>query len=90
MEKEKIKNSKNDRMEFRCSTEEKEKIEKLADYLEMPPSTLVRNLVLASYDDAIIFKKLGLLKGAKQLIDFKKKYSSIFQDLPKQTKINHS
>jgi len=81
----KIKNGRDTRLEFRCSTEEKKKIEDLANYLEIPPATLVRNLVLASYDDAMIFKKLGLLKGAKKLIDFKEKYSSIFNE-PKPIK----
>ncbi|HHH54710.1 MAG TPA: hypothetical protein ENK91_13695, partial [Bacteroidetes bacterium] len=75
-----IKNGRNERLEFRCSTEEKKKIEELAKYLEMPSSTLVRNLVIASYEDAIIFKRIGILKGAKKIKDFKEKLSSLFDE----------
>ena len=32
-------------------------------------------MVLSSYDDAIIFKKLGLLKGIKELKKFTEQYS---------------
>jgi len=75
-----MKDVKNKRMEIRLSQEEKEKIEKLAKELDMPTGTLLRNLALSSYDDAMIFKKLGILKGAKSIKDFKEKFSSLFEN----------
>jgi len=72
-------NARTERLEFRCSVEEKKAIQNLAMYLEIPESTLVRNLALSSYEDAIIFKKIGLLKGLKKYKDFQKKYSEIFK-----------
>ena len=65
------------RIEFKCTLEEKKAIEELAKYLEMPTGTLIRNLTLSSYEDAIIFKKLGLLKGIKTYKTFKEKYSEM-------------
>jgi len=74
---------KDQRIEIKLSKEEKKKIQDLAKYLEIPPATLVRNLVLSSYDDAIIFKKLGLLKGIKELKKFTEQYSIALNQNPK-------
>lgn len=52
---------------IKVSEEEAEELEKLAIYLEIPKSVLVRNLTLSALEDAQIFKKLGLLKLAKGL-----------------------
>lgn len=65
------------RIEIRLSKTEKENIEKLAEKLELPASTLMRNLVLTSYEDAIIFEHLGVLKGIKKFREFKERFSSI-------------
>ncbi len=73
-----MRENRTEKMDFRCTKKEKEKIEELAKYLEMPTGALLRNLTLASYDDAVIFKKIGLLKGAKKYKDFKEKYHTFF------------
>ena len=75
------KENRNQRIELRLSKTEKEKIEKLAKELEIPPSTFIRNLVLTSYDDAVIFNKIGLLKGAKKIKEFREKYSKIIREI---------
>ena len=67
------------RLEFRCTEEEKKAISELAKYLEIPDGTLVRNLVLASYEDAMVFKKIGLLKGLKEYKKFKEAYKQLFE-----------
>ena len=74
-----MKQNRTEKMDFRCTPEEKKGIEELAKYLDMSSGTLLRNLTLSSYDDAIIFKKLGLLRGARKYQDFKEKYSEIFK-----------
>ena len=75
-----VKNGRTERFEFRCSPEEKEGLIKLSEYLEIPASILIRNLVMTSYDDAILFKKLGILKGAKKLRDFKEGFAQILNN----------
>jgi len=74
-----MKENRTEKLDFRCTPEEKRKIEELAKYLEMPNGSLLRNLTMASYDDAMIFKKIGLLKGAKKYKDFKEKYETLFK-----------
>ena len=69
------------RIELRLSQTEKENIEKLANSLNIPPSTFIRNLVMTSYEDAVIFEKIGLLTGAKKFLDFKEKYSTIIKEI---------
>lgn len=78
-----------ERIEIRISKEEKKKLEDMARQLEIPASTLARNLMLASYDDMLIMDKLGVLKGIKKLKEFKQAYSDIFRpklDLYGETK----
>lgn len=77
----KNKETRDQRIELRLSKTEKENIENLAERLDLPPSTLIRNLVLTSYEDAIIFEKLGLLKGVKKFNDFKEKYSELIKEI---------
>ena len=74
-----MKQNRTEKMDFRCSPEEKKGIEELAKYLDMSSGTLLRNLTLSSYNDAIIFKKLGLLRGARKYQEFKEKYSELFK-----------
>ena len=62
------------RIEIRLTKTEKENIAKMAAKLYIPPSTLMRNLVLTSYEDAIVFDNLGFLTGVKE---FREKFSSI-------------
>ena len=75
----KSENPRTERIEFRCTKEEKEAIEALANYLEMSTGRLIRNLVIASYDNAIIMKKLGALKGMKKYLEFKAKLEEIMR-----------
>lgn len=69
------------RLELRLSKKEKDKIESLANRLELPVGTLIRNLVLVSYEDAAIFEKIGLLKGAKKILDFKEKFTILIKEI---------
>jgi|GEM_PF-3269487 len=69
------------RIELRLSKTEKENIEELARTLNLPPSTFIRNLVMTSYEDAVLFEKLGLLKGTKKFLDFKEKYLNIIKEI---------
>jgi len=50
-----------ERLFLKVSKEEAREIEELAEYLEIPKSTFVRNLTLTALDEAKILKKLGLL-----------------------------
>ena len=65
------------RIEIRLSKTEKENIEKMAMKLDIPPSTLMRNLVLTSYEDAVVFDNLGFLTGVKKFQEFREKFSSV-------------
>jgi len=58
---------------LRFSKEELQDIEKIANELDMPKTRFMRNLVLSSLDDAKFLNKIGILKGAKKLNDFKEK-----------------
>jgi len=58
---------------IRFTKKELEDIEKIANDIEIKKTRLVRNLTLSSLDDAIILNKIGALKGAKKLLDFKEK-----------------
>ena len=50
---------------FRVTDNEADRIEQLANYLEISKSTMLRNLALSSLEDAELFKKMGILKLAK-------------------------
>jgi len=54
-------------LKIRLSEDELKELEELANYLELPISTCVRNLVLYAKEDADIYKKIGLFKGVKKL-----------------------
>jgi len=49
----------------RISEKEAKEIEELANYLDIPKSVFMRNLVLVALDDAKLLKKLGILGLAK-------------------------
>ena len=61
---------------LRFSKEEIKEIEEIAEQLEMPKTRLIRNLTLSGLDDAKLLNKLGVLKGAKKLIDFKERFTN--------------
>ena len=49
----------------KLSTNEAKEIEELANYLDIPKSVFMRNLVLVALDDTKLLKKLGILGLAK-------------------------
>lgn len=61
---------------LRFSKEEIKEIKEIAAQLEMPKTRLIRNLTLSSLEDAKLLNKLGILKGAKKLLDFKERFSN--------------
>lgn len=58
-------------MSIRLSKTELDRISKIAKDLDLPKTRFMRNLLLSSLDDAEKLHKLGVLKGAKKLLDFK-------------------
>jgi len=67
IDKEPIKNN----LTIRFSDTELEEIEKIAKSLDMPKTRFIRNLTISGLEDAKILNKIGALKGAKKLLDFK-------------------
>jgi len=58
---------------FKLSEDEVKEINNLAEFLDMPKTVLVRNLVLSSLEDTKIMKKTGVLslaKGIKKTSEF--------------------
>lgn len=70
---------------IKVSEDEAKELEELAKYLEIPKSTLIRNLTLSSLEDAKIFRTLGLLQIAKGI----KKTSQAIEKF-KEIKINNN
>jgi hypothetical protein len=58
---------------LRVSKKELEEIKELAEELELPLTTCVRNLVLYAKEDAEFLKKVGVFKGIKKLSGWFKK-----------------
>lgn len=52
---------------LRVSKEELEELKKLAEYLEIPLTTTIRNMVLYAKEDAEFLKRIGVFKGLKKL-----------------------
>ena len=67
----------NNNLTIRFSDKELKEIEKLAEELDIPKTRFIRNLTLSSLEDAKALNKIGALKGAKKLLDFKKKLFEI-------------
>ena len=63
----------NNNLTIRFSDKELEEIEELAKKLDIPKTRLVRNMALSGLEDAKMLDKLGALKGAQKLIDFKER-----------------
>ncbi len=74
----------NNNLTIRFSDKELAEIEKLAKELNMPKTRFIRNLALSGLEDAKALNKIGALKGAKKLLDFKERFtnSSNYQELP--------
>ena len=58
---------------IRFSKNELKEIEEIAKQIEISKTTLIRNMALSGLEDAKILNKIGALKGAKKLIDFKER-----------------
>ena len=75
--------ARNINISIRFNDKEFEEISKIAKELNLPKTRLIRNLALSGLDDAKLLSKLGVLKGAIKLKDFKErlenpdKYKSI-------------
>ena len=57
-------------LKIRLSEDELKELEALANYLELPISTCVRNLVMYAKEDAAFFKKIGFFKGIKKVSEW--------------------
>jgi len=55
---------------------ELKEIEDIARNIDIPRTTLIRNMTLAGLDEAKLLNKIGALKGAKKLLDFKERFSN--------------
>jgi len=53
---------------------ELKEIDEIAKILDIPRTTLIRNITLTGLEEAKILNKLGVLKGAKKLLDFQKRF----------------
>lgn len=74
----------NNNLTIRFSDRELAEIEELAKELDMPKTRFIRNLTLSGLEDAKMLNKLGALKGAKKLLDFKERLTnySKYKTLP--------
>lgn len=63
----------NNNLTIRFSDTELKEIEEIAKELDMPKTRFIRNLTLAGLEDAKALNKIGALKGAKKLLDFKER-----------------
>lgn len=61
---------------IRFTKKELEDIEKIANNIGIAKTRLVRNLVLASLDDAKMFNRIGALKGIIKTIDFIERFKN--------------
>ena len=59
---------------IKLTDQELNEINKIAEEMEIPRTRLIRNLVLTSLQDAKFLNKIGALKGAKLLTDFKERF----------------
>lgn len=57
-------------LKIRLSETEYEELERLAEHMELPISTCVRNLVLYAKEDAEFYKKIGFFKGIKKVSEW--------------------
>ena len=65
---------------IRVSEDELNEMKNIANYLDLPLSTFARNLLLVASEDAQFYKKIGVLKGAKKLIEFQEKFAEISKE----------
>lgn len=72
---------KTQRISIRVTPEEKERIDKMSEFLEIPTTTLGRNLLLTSLEDQEMLKMLGITKGKKKIEEFIEKFQEAKEKL---------
>jgi len=65
--------ARNNLVTVKFTDEEIAEIDKIANETDMPRTTLIRNMTLSGLDEAKLLHKIGALKGAKKLLDFKER-----------------
>ena len=66
--------ARNNIVTIKFTDKELEEINKISEKIEIPRTRFIRNLILASLEDARFLNKIGALKGVKFLADFKERY----------------
>jgi hypothetical protein len=61
---------------LRFSKKEMEEIEAIANNIDLPKTRFMRNILLMGLDEARFLNKIGALKGAKKLLDFKERFTN--------------
>lgn len=64
--------ARNHLLTIKLTDEEIAAIDKIANKINIPRTTLARNLLLTGLEDAKLLNRIGILKGLKKLDDFKK------------------
>ena len=65
--------ARNNLVTVKFTDEEIAEIDKIANETDIPRTTLIRNMTLSGLDEAKLLHKIGALKGAKKLLDFKER-----------------
>jgi hypothetical protein len=65
--------TRNNCITIKFTDKELAEIEKIAKNIDIPRTTLLRNMALSGLKDAKFLDSLGILKGTKRLIDFEAK-----------------
>jgi hypothetical protein len=63
--------TRNNLVTVKFTDEEIAEIDKIANETDIPRTTLIRNMTLSGLDEAKLLHKIGAIKGAKKLLDFK-------------------
>jgi len=75
-----LKMIRNERTEIRLNRKEKIIIDELANELQIPKTTLLRNIALSIANNNHIKEKMKPLIKKKKLKDFEEEYSKLFED----------
>jgi len=75
-----LKMVRDERTEIRLSHKEKIIIDELANELQIPKTTLLRNIALSIANNNHIKEKMKPLIKKKKLKDFEEEYSKLFED----------
>ena len=65
--------TRNNLVTVKFTDKEIEEIDKISRETDIPRTTLIRNMALSGLDEAKLLHKIGALKGAKKLLDFKER-----------------